>query len=89
MKRPMQRVGIDEHGTARFEKNTIVERLLDEGPFDLNKIACWPNISKADREQFAQLIGYSVGGFSELPYVRDKTYARAEKRARKALGEDS
>jgi hypothetical protein len=36
--------------------------------------------SNGDREQFAQLIGYSVGGFGDLSYVSDEAYlvARAE-----------
>ena len=51
---------------------------LDAGPFDLNKLASMP-FDDEDREQFAQLIGYSLGGFSELDYVSDETYDRAEK----------
>jgi len=30
------------------------------------------------------LIGYSIGGFSELSYVRNETYDRAAKRAEAA-----
>jgi hypothetical protein len=69
---------------ARFRKNEIVRRLLDEGPFTMNDIACW-GASDEDRMQFAQLIGYSVGGYSELSYVTDKSYARAQRAAEALL----
>ncbi len=33
--------------------------------------------SDEDREQFAQLTGYSLSGFGDLDYVSDETYERA------------
>jgi len=75
---PMQPVYLDDLGTARFKQNAIVRFLLDEGPFDMNKIAVLPGISQEDREQFAQLIGYSVSGFGELGYVSQETFDKAE-----------
>lgn len=51
--------------TVRFKENSIVRFLLDGGPFDLNMLARMP-FSVEDREQFAQLIGYSLEGFGEL-----------------------
>lgn len=39
MKRPMQRVLLDDDGVARFEPNIIVRFLLDAGPWDLNDLA--------------------------------------------------
>ena len=77
-KHPIQPIETDDHGTARFKQNAIVRFLLDEGPFDLNKlgIKSFPN---EDREQFAQLIGYSVSGFGELSYVSNDTYGTADK----------
>lgn len=63
-------------GVARFKPNAIVRHLLDNGPFDMNKLACM-NFTDEDREQFAQLIGYSANGFAELSYVSDETYSRA------------
>lgn len=62
---------------SRFRANSVVQFLLDNGPHDMNTLAC-EEFDDADREQFAQLIGYSVGGFSELSYVSDETYARAD-----------
>lgn len=73
---PMQPLVTDEHSTIRFRANAIVRHLLDDGPFSLNTIAAG-NFTAADREQFAQLIGYSLCGFEELPYVSDDAVARA------------
>lgn len=73
---PIQPLVLDENGVLRFEENKIVRYLLDAGPFDMNKLALMP-FSNEDREQFAQLIGYSLSGFSELSYVSDETYNRA------------
>lgn len=74
---PIQPLVKDEDGIVRFKKNTIVKMLLAVSPIDLNRIAImdFPN---EDREQFAQLIGYSLSGFEELSYVSDETYAKAE-----------
>jgi len=74
--RPVQPVILEEHGVLRFEENKIVVFLLDHGGYDMNKIAAM-KFSVEDREQFAQLIGYSLGGFDELSYVRGETSARA------------
>lgn len=52
----------------RWRKNEIVEYLLENGPFDMNHLACLP-FSGADQRQFAQLIGYSVDGYHDLSYV--------------------
>lgn len=76
---PMQPIILDEQGTARFQENKIVRFLLDAGPFDMNKLACLPGISREEREQFAQLIGYSVDGFGELSYASDEVVAQADR----------
>lgn len=75
---PMQPI----HAKAgiRFVENKIVRRLLDEGGIDLNKISGW-DVPQADREQFAQLIGYSISGYHELPYVSDRSARLADKLA--------
>ena len=72
---PIQPIVIDQHGVRRFRTNEIVRFLLDAGRYDLNLLALMP-FSRADREQFAQLIGYSVSGFGDLDYVRDETRKR-------------
>jgi hypothetical protein len=70
MKHPIQPLEIDSGGVLRFKRNAIVDHVLDaakRGGVDLNSIACG-NFSQDDRNQFAQLIGYSVCGFAELSY---------------------
>jgi hypothetical protein len=77
-KHPMQPVYEDEHGTLRFKPNAIVRFLLDDGPNNLNRLALLP-FSNEDREQLAQLIGYSVSGYSDLSYVSDESAEEAIK----------
>lgn len=77
---PMQPTGEDQRGTIRFKPNKIVNDMLSFATargFGLNEIAC-RDYSVEDREQFAQLIGYSLSGYGELSYVRDDTYMKAE-----------
>lgn len=69
-----QPVIVDKHGTHRFARNRIITHLLDDGPFDMNHLAVWCHqngISQEERAQFAQLIGYSVSGYSDLSYADD------------------
>lgn len=61
---------------GRFVPNRIVERLLEAAVIDLNDIARM-DFTAQERMQFAQLIGYSLSGFSELSYVDDETYQAA------------
>ncbi|MCB0247953.1 MAG: hypothetical protein KDI07_05195 [Anaerolineae bacterium] len=74
---PLQPVYKDEHGTLRFKENAIVRYLLDNGGIDMNRLAVL-NFNQADREQFASLIGYSLGGFDELSYVSDEASMTAK-----------
>jgi hypothetical protein len=65
----------DEQGVNRFKANAIVVRLLafaSARGYGLNEIAMG-RFSQDDRIQFAQLHGYSVGGFCELSEVDDDT----------------
>ncbi|EKF9218907.1 TPA: hypothetical protein ACMDRZ_002984 [Vibrio cholerae] len=76
-KHPIQPLSEDKNGTIRFKSNKIVEFLLERGGFDMNDLACM-EFSQEDREQFAQLIGYSLSGYGELSYVSDESYDAAE-----------
>jgi hypothetical protein len=92
---PMQPVYRDEHGTIRFRENDVVRALLDRdtergrvypdfparSDGGLNWIAM-QDFSRADQEQFAQLIGYSISGYHELSYVSDESAARASELAK-------
>lgn len=77
-KQPIQPIYTDDQGAHRFQKNAIVEFLLDNGGYTLNDLAIM-KFSNEDREQFAQLIGYSLSGFAELSYVSDETFNAATK----------
>jgi hypothetical protein len=70
---PIQPIYTDEHGTERFRSNEIVEYLLEKGGIDLNTLARM-DFPQDSWEQFAQLIGYSVSGWSGLSYVTNDTY---------------
>lgn len=76
---PMQPVHRADDGMIRFKKNRIVRDLLDFAStrgMDMNELACG-DYTDQEREQFAQLIGYSISGYSELSYVSDASYQAA------------
>lgn len=76
-KHPIQPLVPDSNGTMCFKENKIVTALLAQpGGWDLNALAHMP-FEQEDRVQFAQLIGYSLGGFGELSYVPDTVYEAA------------
>jgi hypothetical protein len=76
MKNPMQPI-LYVGDVIRFKENEIVRYLLDNGGIDMNRLSCL-SFSQDDREQFAQLIGYSVSGFGDLPYVSEETLNKAD-----------
>ena len=76
MDHPVQPLEVDKDGITRFKMNAIVRHLLDNGGIDMNQIGML-DFEQNDREQFAQLIGYSLSGFADLSYVSDKTYELA------------
>jgi hypothetical protein len=88
MHNPIQPLTKDSQGVLRFKRNAIVEHLLNNGGIDLNDLAHL-DFSKDDRQQFAQLIGYSLSGYSELSYVDDEAYATAQIMTEQELSEDA
>jgi hypothetical protein len=77
---PMQPI-VDVSGIKRFKANAIVLHLIVTHPScDMNALSRM-DFSDEDRMQFAQLIGYSVGGYADLSYVSDESYEAAEKAA--------
>lgn len=78
---PLQPLYTDSYGVVRFRANRVVTYLLEKGGLDVNMLARVLPDSPDDWEQFAQLIGYSLSGFGELPYVRDETYETAARMA--------
>lgn len=86
MKHPIQPVELDVYGTPRFKPNAIVSFLLNVAPVNLNDIAV-KDFSQNDREQFAQLIGYSLNHFGGLSYVSSDTYETANRMFAKSATE--
>lgn len=76
MAHPLQPLYTDKNGIVRFRGNKAVKFLLDNSGYDLNELARI-DFSDEDREQFAQLIGYSLSGFGDLSYVSDEVYEKA------------
>lgn len=90
MKNPMQPI-VDVQGVIRFKENAIVNHLLEHGQktgCDMNSLAQTEDFSRDDWTQFAQLIGYSLSGFSELSYVNADDAAIAEKMHKDGLSEE-
>jgi hypothetical protein len=77
----MQPIQFDARGVVRFRANAIVRWMLDMGgmgaKFDLNAIAVG-NFSREDAMQLAQLLGYSVSGYGDLPYASKKSVRTAD-----------
>lgn len=78
-KHPIQPIIHTPDGVYRFKGNKIVTFLLEAGPFDMNQLALMP-FDQDDRQQFAQLIGYSVDGYAELSYHSKQIIAKADAR---------
>lgn len=90
MKHPIQPLVTDAHGVVRFKENAIVNALLNFAStrgMSLNEIARM-GFEANDREQFAQLIGYSLSGAGSLSYITDYTYEVAEAMHEKGLTEE-
>jgi hypothetical protein len=79
-KHPIQPLQKDEHGVMRFKQNQIICDILDLAEscnFGLNEISR-VKYSREDRQQLAQLIGYSLYGYgSVLGYVDDDAFNAA------------
>lgn len=77
-KNPMQPI-VDTNGVHRFKSNKIVDKLYDYAVlhgYGLNEMAL-DDFSDDDRQQFAQLIGYSVSGYGTLSYCDEDVYENA------------
>ena len=80
-KQPTQPIVWAKDGIIRFKENPLVRTVLDAATdgrrMSMNDLALM-EFSREDREQFAQLIGYSVSGFGELSYCRPRVVAEAD-----------
>lgn len=80
----MQPLVFDEQGVVRFKRNEIINHLFESGALSLNRVAEM-EFSQEDRQQLAQLLGYSVSGYGELGYVTNKAYKKAFKAKTKLM----
>lgn len=83
---PIQPLEFDGHGVLRFKRNAIVRHLLDHGGINMNDLARL-EFAQEDREQFAQLIGYSHSGSGDLGYVSDEVWCAAQAMHKKGVSE--
>lgn len=74
---PVQPLIRDDDGCPRFKPNKIVRFLLDRGPFDMNDLVAM-NWEGEDWAQFLQLIGITLKGYGQSPFVTDEDYDRAQ-----------
>lgn len=86
MKHPIQPIYADANGVPRFRANAIVEFLLNNGGFDMHALGMM-DFSNEDREQFSQLVGYSLSGFGGLHHVSSETYVAAKQMFEKGESE--
>lgn len=63
-------------------KRLVSRNPVHAGRLDLNALAMM-KFPQEDREQFAQLMGYSICGYHELSYVSDESAAEASLAAKK------
>lgn len=76
---PMQPVMTDRDGTRRFVENRIIRDLVEFSATHgrgIHAIAAG-DYTDQERQQFAQLNGYSIRGYGELSYVDDVAYEQA------------
>lgn len=73
-KHPIQPIELVD-GVIRFKANKIINWLFESGKLDLNEIAVM-DFPKEDRQQLAQLLGYSICGYADLSYVNNKAWNR-------------
>lgn len=76
MHHPIQPLIKDADGVVRFKENAIVRFLIEWaadhgcGHNDLARMT----FTDSDRQQFAQLVGHSLSGYGNLPYVSSDAY---------------
>ncbi len=77
---PMQPIVMTPSKVVRFKENRMVSALLDFGDIHgmgMNKLARM-EFTAEERMQFAQLVGYSVGGYGTLSYASAESVAKAD-----------
>ena len=82
---PLQPV-VKVSGVVRFQANNIVRFLFDNSTINLHRLAQLRYLfSQTDWDQFYQLIGYSVSGYSDMEVSRESVQ-EADRRAEALVG---
>lgn len=70
----MQPIMLAADGVLKFQMNALVNHLVNSYPggADQLRLDC-PEANGADWEQLNQLLGWSVQGYSDLPYISAET----------------
>jgi hypothetical protein len=84
-KQPMQPIVVADDGVVRFQANKVIEWIVDSGKVSLDDVAML-KVPVGDKEQFWQMLGYSVSGYGGLLFVRRKTRLKASSKAARVLG---
>lgn len=77
-----------EGEVARFQANRLVTAMYELGSFKMNEAWAMVNSGEATRaeyEQLAQLIGYSVSGFGDISLARKRVKEEARKKVQRLL----
>lgn len=79
----------DKNGVVRFKQNVIIDWLQETKRIDLNDIARHIGLFPIeDVEEFWQMLGYSVGGYGDLSFVREETIQEADEAMDRLLHPD-
>tara|TARA_R110000868_G_scaffold327811_1_gene588707 strand:- start:420 stop:788 length:369 start_codon:yes stop_codon:yes gene_type:complete len=87
MNHPIQPIVKDADGVNRFKRNHIIDYLFDECLIDLNKLQKM-DFPAEDRQQLAQLLGYSISGYGDLDYVDNYAYGVAAMMVNETISDD-
>ena len=71
---------VDVNGVIRFKQNAVIGWLFKQGHLNLNRIPV-DELPLEDVEEFWQMLGYSVSGYSELSFIRPETVAEVDEAA--------
>ena len=89
---PMQPVIMDQHNIIRFQRNQIIQDVAAAAfvgrQLSINQIivnVAQGEYTKNDWEQFSQLTGWSVSGYNDITYIREKSKNKASAKASKLL----
>lgn len=79
-KKRMQPIVLNEKGVPQFQPNEAINRLFDAHAVYAATLLEAEDFSEDDRQQFAQLIGYTVQAYCKLPFASAEVAAEAQRK---------